>query len=102
MPLAHTPAPWYRNIRPVTKYPVVYAGSSPNHDYCFSFHVPREVTPEQAEANLDFLLRAVNAHDALVVELKELRAWVVSLKDWRGAGDPPVQPISAALQLAEE
>lgn len=79
--LKPTPTPWYRNIRPVTKYPIVYAGSSPNHDYCFSFHVPRGVTPEQAEANLDFLLRAVNNHQRMVEALEAIQREAIETRD---------------------
>ena len=79
----HTPTPWHRNIRPVTKYPIVFAGNAPAHEYCFSFHVPREVSAEQAEANLDFLLRACNAHEALVAALEiGISAYAGSRENW--------------------
>lgn len=105
--LQHTPTPWYRNIRPITKYPVIYAGDSPNHVYCFSFHVPRGVTPEQAEANVDFLLRACNSHDALVSAaqhaLGTLKDCASERRDFTWAEAQSIMlTLGAALKLAKE
>lgn len=100
----HTPTPWHRNIRPITKYPIIFAGEAPNHSYCFSFHVPREVTPEQAEANCDFVLRACNSHDSLVEAVAfALECAEVPIHDAterRAKGERLMTTLRAALKLA--
>ena len=65
----HTPTPWYRNIKANGKYPVIFAGR--NNHVCV---VSQQPTGEETEANIDFIVRAVNSHETL----KELADIIVS------------------------
>jgi hypothetical protein len=57
----HTPGPWGRNIRPVSKYPIVYAGRNT--------HIARVITDgleeAEAEANADLIAAAPDLLEAL-------------------------------------
>lgn len=74
----HTPTPWHRNISPAWKYPI-YADRTGNDTNKNWIHIAA-VLPGNPnnEADLDFIVRAVNAHDpmkhALEVVLKTMYA----------------------------
>ena len=57
----HTPGPWHRNIKPATKYPILFAGRNT--------HVLRIETsgldPETVEANLCLAMAAPDLLEAL-------------------------------------
>lgn len=65
----HTPTPWHRNIKPASKYNVIFADRNT--------HVLKLVTEglseEEIEANCDFILHACNAHDELVGLLERIK-----------------------------
>lgn len=44
--------------------------------------------------------KLITASPELLEELIELREWVLSLNDWSGAGDPPMQLRSKAIEKA--
>ena len=67
---SHTPTPWHRNIKPATKYPVIFAG---RNTHIAAISVKSGLSDEEIEANLEFLIRAVNSHDALISALVSLR-----------------------------
>lgn len=71
--IKYTPTPWHRNIKPASKYNVVFAGRNT--------HVARMVcdslTEDQVEANTDFLITAVNNHEKLLKMVKELLVVVI-------------------------
>lgn len=66
---AHTPTPWHRNIPPAVRYPVIFAGRNTHVAQVIGKSLPYAVV----EANLDFVIQAVNNHDALVSALHEAR-----------------------------
>lgn len=53
-----TPAPWGRNIKPVSKYPVIYAGKAPRHVYVASIARESGISEDEAEANADLIVAA--------------------------------------------
>jgi hypothetical protein len=57
----HTKGPWHRNIKPATKYSVVFAGRNT--------HVARVIvdglTPEEVEANINLIAAAPDLLEAL-------------------------------------
>jgi hypothetical protein len=57
----HTPTPWHRNIKANGKYPTIFAGR--NNHICT---VAQQSTGEETEANIDFIIGAVNSHEALL------------------------------------
>lgn len=65
MKAQHTATPWHRNIKPATKYPVIFAGQSTH----IAQVVARGLPDEEVEANLEFIVRACNAHDEMLKTL---------------------------------
>lgn len=63
----HTPGRWSRNIKPISKYPVIFAGRNT--------HIARVVTDaislEEAEANAGLIVAAPDMH----AFIQDLRAW---------------------------
>lgn len=61
MTTKHTAGPWNRNIKPATKYPVIYAGRNT--------HVAQVctagLTPEEIEANCDLIAAAPELLEAI-------------------------------------
>lgn len=91
-PPAHTPTPWKRgdaNLCDTDGYAVLYAGVGGKGSF---------------SANLDFALRAVNAHDELVAALKDARISFANLVDYwgipRDETDKQIDAIDAALAKA--
>lgn len=64
----HTPVPWERNIPPASHYPTIFAGRN-KHVCTMSV---RGMDPAQVEANMEFLLRAVNCHEDLLAACERL------------------------------
>jgi len=68
--LQHTPTPWHRNVSPAYKYPIFADknGDAKGRDW---IHIAAVLSgnPNQ-EADLDFIIRAVNSHEALLEALK--------------------------------
>ena len=76
-----TPGMLSRNIAPINRYPVLFAGRNT--------HVAQVVTNAQrideAEANADFIVLAWNAHDELVAALgraSDLVDRIIEGKEW--------------------
>lgn len=62
-PIAHTPGPWHRNIKPATKYTTVWAGKN-----IHIAHIsPSFITPEEAEANISLIAAAPDLLEALII-----------------------------------
>lgn len=79
--LRHTPTPWHRNVSPAWKYPI-YASATGNDEAKDWIHIAA-VLPGNPnnEADLDFILRAVNSHEELVGLLKDcLSTWGEEMK----------------------
>jgi len=55
MSARHTPGPWYRNIRPATKYPVIFAG---RNTHVASVYHDKNLSAEEIEANHDLMTAA--------------------------------------------
>lgn len=78
MTAKHTPGPWHRNIRPATKYPVVWSGRN-KHVLAIK---TIGLTEEEVEANINL---AVSAPD-LLAALQAEEEWRAREAD--GAIDP--------------
>lgn len=78
MTAKHTPGPWHRNIRPATKYPVVWSGRN-KHVLAVK---TIGLTEEEIEANINL---AVSAPD-LLAALQAEEEWRAREAD--GAIDP--------------
>ena len=67
-----TPGPWHRNIRPVSRYPTVFAG---RNTHVLQIVVRKAGSEEQAEANCEFAIAANPAAVlAMAAEIRDLRA----------------------------
>ena len=64
----HTAGLLGRNIKPINKYPILYAGRNTH----IAQIITRGMSDEEAEANADFLVLAWNTHDELVAALESL------------------------------
>jgi hypothetical protein len=76
--LKHTPTPWHQNIN--THYPI-YAGDEEKRDWkhlAVMVHTPH-VFEEEREANLRFIIQAVNSFYPMLAALKEAQD-----EDWEG------------------
>ena len=62
----HTPGPWSRNIKPATKYTVVFAGRNT--------HVARVVTDGLAEEEVEANIALIAAAPDLLAALQYLQA----------------------------
>lgn len=67
---AHTPGPWHRNIKPASKYPVVWAGRNTHVAMVVRGAPPRsgsgETMPDaEMEANIDLIAAAPEMYEAL-------------------------------------
>jgi hypothetical protein len=68
----HTPTPWARNVSPAAKYPF-YASATGDHSKKDWIHIGAVLDGNpNAEADLDFIIRAVNVHEELLRAAKEL------------------------------
>jgi hypothetical protein len=72
----HTPTPWHRNVSPAYKYPI-YADKNGDPNGRDWIHIAAVLSgnPNQ-EADLDFIVRAVNGHEALLRLVKRHREWI--------------------------
>jgi hypothetical protein len=62
----HTPTPWHRNVSPAAKYPI-YADRNGDPDGKDWIHIAAVLHGNpNAEADLDFIIKAVNAYDELI------------------------------------
>lgn len=92
----HTPTPWARNIN--HKYPI-YSVTSHAHIAYTLLDAPNGIDERVANANLEFIVRAVNAHDELV---EVLRGLVVDVEYRRAIHKSPwYERAVAALAKAE-
>lgn len=70
----HTPTPWSRNIQPASKYTVIFSGRNK--------HVAKVcidgLSDEEIEANMSFIVRAVNSHEMLLAALEDMIARLTS------------------------
>ncbi len=63
--VSHTPTPWHRNVSPAYKYPI-YADANGNPNGKDWIHIAAVLSGNpNAEADLDFIIRAVNEYDSL-------------------------------------
>ncbi len=66
----HTPTPWHRNVSPAWKYPI-YADKNGDQNGRDWIHIGAVLSGNpNAEADLDFIVCAVNAHDELLKMVK--------------------------------
>lgn len=88
----HTPTPWHRNVSPAYKYPI-YADKNGDPNGRDWIHIAAVLSGNpNAEADLDFIVRAVNSHGAL------LRAAVYALNELQ---HPHPNPENKALTINE-
>jgi hypothetical protein len=101
---SHTPTPWHRNVSPAWKYPI-YADKSGNPNGKDWIHIAAVLSGNpNAEADLDFIVRAVNAHEALLRELKSALFYIHTYggdvtKNFECGGN--IEQINKAIALAE-
>ena len=73
----HSPIPWHRNIKPASKYPVIFSGQ--NTHVCQV--ISRGLTDDQVEANCDLIVAAVNFHETMRAILSEaVEAWKIQFE----------------------
>ena len=60
----HTSGPWYRNIKPATKYTVIFAGPKGNHTHVARV-LPEGLSPDEVESNLALIAKAPELLDFL-------------------------------------
>lgn len=61
MSMQHTPGPWHRNIKPASRYPVIFAGRNTH----VAMLLKSDVTLEELEANADLIAAAPSMLAAL-------------------------------------
>ena len=74
----HTPGPWYRNIKPASKYGTIFAGDAPRHKHVAHLAVTG-LSEEEIEANCALILAAPDL-------LRELQGFV---NRWTKYPKPP-------------
>lgn len=67
--MKHTPTPWELNIN--SRYPIYSQHTREDVRHICSIVQNETTTAEEKDANLEFIVRACNAHDELVAALKE-------------------------------
>jgi len=77
MTAAHTPTPWSRNIN--ARYPIYAQHTREDVRHICSIVPGNSTTAEEKEANLRFIVKAVNAHDLLVAALVKAEQRIVEL-----------------------
>lgn len=87
----HTPTPWHRNVSPAHKYPI-YADKNGNPEGRDWIHIAAVLpgNPNE-EADLDFIVRAVNSHEELLAAAKNAVSYI--------EGDKKQWPDEIDLQL---
>ncbi|OFX03297.1 MAG: hypothetical protein A3E78_12235 [Alphaproteobacteria bacterium RIFCSPHIGHO2_12_FULL_63_12] len=88
---AHTAGPWHRNIKPVTKYPVIFAGRNTH----VATIETRGIPLEEAEANCDLMKAAPLMLAALAAMVATADA-VLGAIDW-----PEYREARAAIAAAK-
>ena len=100
----HTPTPWHRNVSPAWKYPI-YADrdGSPNGKNWIHVAAVLPSNPN-AEADLDFIVRAVNAYERdqeIKKELLDVAKWALKeLLDSESKDLPGIQNLRQAIAHA--
>lgn len=85
----HTPGPWGRNIKPASRYPVIYAGRSTH----VAVVTTQGLTDQELEANCDLIAAAPE----LLAALQDLvHAATHHLADGRAAVDQARAAIARA------
>ena len=59
--MSHTPGPWDRNIKPASKYPIIFAGRNTH----VAQVITRGIPDDQAEGNADLIAAAPDMLAAL-------------------------------------
>jgi len=105
LPAEHTKTPWEHHHRMIVKGKIYIASTDSSEDFDDE-HVKTEhaVSTEEAVANAAFIVRAVNAHEAIVAALKnalkevegfEKRTGNIQFMRW-------IDEVKSALALAEK
>lgn len=67
---SHTPTPWHRNVSPAWKYPI-YADKNGDPNGKDWIHIGAVLADNpNAEADLDFIVRAVNSHEDTLQQMR--------------------------------
>lgn len=95
----HTPGPWHRNIKPASKYPVIFAGRN-THIACIKDS--SGMNDAEVEGNCDLIPAAPD----LLTALKIAEKHVASVCDETSKADLPewfddLKVIRAAINKAE-
>lgn len=77
MSTPHTPGPWGRNIKPASRYPVVFAGRNTH----VAMVITKRLTDEVVEANCDLIAAAPDLLAALLDCEARLR-FIASTDKW--------------------
>lgn len=94
----HTPGDWGRNIKPASKYPIIFAGRNT--------HVARVITDglteQEAEANADLIAAAPDLLDALKIAAMalDLAALVPGDAYWQQQGRSAARTAREAIAKA--
>lgn len=95
MATKHTPGPWYRNIKPATKYPIIFAGRN-THIAVIDTVGKSE---EEVEANINLALSAPQLLEALQAAYKFIQH-VDDLHQTDYSGEPLQSLVEAAIAKA--
>ena len=68
--MSHTPGPWDRNIKPASKYPIIFAGRNTH----VAQVITRGIPDDQAEGNADLIAAAPDMLAALEGALASMDA----------------------------
>ena len=94
MTTQHTPGPWHRNIKPVTRYPVVFAGRNTHvASVCSGAGMP----PDEAEANCALIIAA----PAMLEALRDLLEWAEDTGGWEAPAWQRARKLADALDGIE-
>ena len=85
----HTPGPWHRNIRPASRYPVIFTG---RNTHLITAVPARGIPDDVADANHDLICAAPD----MLAALRELQAWATDAMGPEGTVIPEGHPIMRA------
>ena len=91
----HTPGPWHRNIKPATKYTVIFAGRNTH----VAAVIPGNLDPAEVEANM-CLVRAAPDLLAACQAAEGLTAWALD-NGANAAAGAILDMIRAAIASAD-
>jgi hypothetical protein len=89
MTTKHTPGPWHRNIKPASKYPIVFAGRNT--------HVAQIISAGLSEDEVEANMRLISKAPGLLWYVREL----VATLEARGAGGPIIDGAKTLVEVID-